>query len=235
MTSITRRAIGVFILLVMMGSAVKAQQQHTDSLMKKLTALRDDYVNKIKALGYTPSLPPPEIVIDNPRSFGNYDEKNVLHTSDWNTLPPEVHDIFGNFAKNIGNGMTAEKFFNLAVYQWIFVHELGHWWRTCQHIEADPYQEEKGANRIASAYWKERDPAFYQLMLGVFQGVIAHHPSPVPAGVSKEQFLKDNYDKLPGGADYSWYQSIMIIEVSKENPFETFKQAIQLAGKPLNK
>jgi hypothetical protein len=65
-------------------------------------------------------------------------------------------------------------------------------------------------------------------MLSVFQGLIDHRPSPVPAGISKEKYLDDNYQNLPGGDAYSWYQSIMIVEVSKEKPFETFKQAIQL-------
>jgi hypothetical protein len=226
-------AVILFTFLTGIRSTVNAQTQE-DSIMRKLNALRDDYIGKIKAIGYKPSLNAPVIVLDNPRSYGNYDDKNnVLHMGDWKTLPAAARVPFIGFAKMIGNGMTAEKFFNLAVHKWIFIHELGHWWRACRKQTALPYDEEKDANRITSSYWKERDPAFYKLMLVVFNGVVAHSPNPVPAGLNKEKYLNDNYQKLPGGAAYSWYQSIMIVEVSKEKPFETFRQAVKHAGKPL--
>ena len=228
-----QKILTALFFIIILSSAVRAQQSK-DSVMARLTALTDDFTGKIKAMGYTPRLKIPEIVLDNPRSFGNYDDdKNILHTCDWQTLPADGCAVFENFAKNIGNGMTGEKFFRVSVYQWIFIHELSHWWRLCRHQTADPYENEKGANRIASAYWNDRDPAFYKFMLSVFQGVVGHSPSPVPAGQAKEKYLDDNYQKLPGGAAYTWYQSIMIVEVSKEKPFETFKQAIERAGKPL--
>jgi hypothetical protein len=114
-------------------------------------------------------------------------------------LPPEQRAVFEGFAHQQGNGMTGERFFQLAVYQWIFVHELSHWWRACQHVTAEPYENEKATNRLASAYWRERDPEFYQFMLSVFKGLLAHSPSPVPPGQAKEKYLNDNYQKLPGG------------------------------------
>jgi hypothetical protein len=229
-----KKAFKALLMLIMISTAAVQAQQSKDSVLTRLTALRDDYVDKIKAMGYKPSLKLPPIVLDNPRSFGNYDDSlNIIHTCYWPTLPPEQRAIFENFAQHSGNSMTGEKFFQLAVYQWIFIHELSHWWQACQNFKSDPYETEKGANRIASAYWNERDPEFYKFMLSVFQGVLDHYKSPVPAGISKEKYLDDNYQKLPGGQDYSWYQSIMIVEVSKEKPFETFKEAIKLAGKPL--
>jgi len=228
--NISRKAAVFFLFSIAFSTVVYAQ----DSVMTKLVALQADYVGKIKAMGYMPSLKVPEILLDNPRSFGNYDDSlNVVHTGDWQTSPPEIQKMFGNFAASTGSGMSGEKFFELAVHQWIFIHELSHWWRACQHVTADPYENEKAANRIASAYWNDRDPAFYNFMVKFFQGLVDHMPSPVPAGQPKEKYLNDNYQKLPGGAAYSWYQSVMIIEVNKEKPLETFKQAVALAGKPL--
>jgi hypothetical protein len=211
-------------------------QTNQDAVLKKLNTLRDDYVARIKAAGFTPRLSPPKIILDNPRSFGKFDdEANVLHTCDWHTLPQPGKDYFNGFAAQLGQGLTGEKFFDLAVHQWIFIHELGHWWRACQQVTAPPYQNEKAANRLDAAYWSEKSPEFYRFMLLVFQSVVNHGPSPVPAGRDKEKYLNDNYDKLPGGAAYSWYQSIMIIEVSKEKPFETFRESVKLAGKPLTR
>lgn len=219
-------------LIIVLHSSLSAQT-HQDSILTNLTQLRDDYINKIKAAGYKPSLSPPQIVLDNPPSFGNYDEHNIIHMSDWSLLPAEHKAAFQQGADRLGNGMTGEQYFNMAVYKWIFIHELSHWWRSCQKQTAKPYDEEKDANRLASAYWNERDNGFYQLILAVFQNVLDHYPNPVPAGQPKEQYFNDNYNNLPGGAAYSWYQSVMIIEVSKETPHETFNQAVTLAGNPL--
>ena len=223
-----------FVLALILGTLSQSVSAQTseDSVMKRQTALRDDYINKIKGMGFTPSLNVPPIVLDNPRSWGNYnDSANIIRTCDWKTLPEEQRAVFTAFANQSGNGMTGEKFFDLAVYQWIFVHELSHWWRACQHQTAEPYEEEKAANRLASAYWRQYDPAFYRFMLSVFNGVLEHQPSPVPPGQPKEKYLNENYQHLPGGPAYSWYQSIMIVEVSRETPAESFEQAVKSAGK----
>jgi len=231
---LSRAIIGIFFILWVCNYSSVSAQQSKPVLMAQLTALQNDYVNRIKAMGYKPGLKVPPIVLNNPRSFGNYDDStNTLQTCDWNTINPQIQQFFNQIAAKIGGGITGQKFFDVAVHKWIFIHEMSHWWRACQHITADPYENEKAANRLASAYWNERDPAFYHFMVKYFTGVVTDTPSPVPAGISKEQYLKENYNKLPGGHAYTWYQSIMIVEVSKEKPFETFKQAVKLGGKPL--
>ena len=222
------RNLGVLLLLALLNLVGRAQ----DSIVVRQTALRDDYVNKVKALGLTPSLVPPPVVVSNPPSWGNYDDSaNIIETCNWQTLPQEGKAVFENFAVMHGDGMTGERFFQLSVYQWIFVHEVSHWWRKCQHMESSHYEEEKAANRLATAYWRDRDPAFYQFMLSVFKGVLAHRPSPVPAGVSKESYFNEHYNNLPGGPAYSWYQSVMIVEVSEETPALSFAQAVRSGGK----
>jgi len=225
------QALMLIVITLIFDISVSKAQQPTDSVMVKLIALRDDFVDKIKAMGYSPELKAPEIVMDNPRSFGNYDsETNILHTGDWKTLPPQLQGLFNNAAKGVGNGMTGEAYFELSVHQWIIVHELGHWWRACQHQTAAPYANELAANRIATAYWRERDPAFYDFKLKGFQRITDTYPSPVPAGQSREKYLDENYEKLPGASSYTWYQAVMIVEASKEEPKPTFKQAISRAG-----
>lgn len=235
MTHVLKAIVAIIFLATGMITAAFGQNKiPPDTTQQQLQAFRDAFIAKIKTIGYTPSLAAPPIAMDNPRSWGNYDDStNILHTCDWATLPQEQKAVFEHFAQQTGGAMTGKSFFNQAVYKWIFTHELGHWWRKCQHQNTTPYEEEKGANRIAAAYWHEADPAFYTFMVSVFQGMVDHVPSPVPAGQQKEQYLNDNYQNLPGGQSYSWYQSIMNVEVSKEKPFETFKQAIQNAGNPI--
>jgi hypothetical protein len=231
-----QKGLSALCIIFMMVTSVARAQTAKDSALVKLVALRDDYISKINAFGKKPSLKAPGIVLDNPFSFGNYDDKtNILHIGDWGTLPPEGKAYFNNFAAMVGGGMTGEGFFELGVHQWIFVHELSHWWRACEHQTANHYEDEKGANRIATAFWRERDPAFYQLVLGIFKGIVDHSPNPVPAGQTKEHYLEEIYNdpNTLSGPIYSWYQSTMIVEISEEAPVETFKQAIDHAGKPL--
>src|ERR1700685_4626650 len=61
-----------------------------EAVMTRLTALRDSFVNQIKAEGFQPSLPPPKIVLDNPPAYGRYeDDANILHISVWSALKPD--------------------------------------------------------------------------------------------------------------------------------------------------
>ena len=223
--------MSVCVLIIIIFSQTNIHAQSTDTTFEKLITLRDNFINQIKALGFKPTLPAPKIVLDNPRSFGNYDSsENILHTTDWKTLPPEAQEVFMSLAARQGNGETAQDAFEKSTHQWIFIHELGHWWRACEHQKALPYDEEMAANRIATAYWREQDSAFMNFQLGKFQNFIKRFPSPVPAGQSKRNFLNNNYDKLPGGPAYTWFQAEMIVDAYNEQPILTFKEAIKNAG-----
>jgi hypothetical protein len=231
-----RVALCLFLAMFIADPATVMAQRTEDTVMIKMIALRDDFIGKIKSMGFTPSLNAPEIVADNPRSFGNYDDStNILHTGDWGTLPANLQAIFNKAAADIGHGMSGQSFFELGTHQWVFIHELGHWWRACQHRKAAPYEDEMAANRIATAYWRERDSAFLSFMVKRFQHRVEITPSPVPDAQSKEKYLNDNYDKLPGASAYTWYQAIMIIEANKERPLVTFKNAIEREGEAPNK
>src|ERR1700753_4299404 len=130
--------ITIICLLILSNVCLQVKaQQNNDSVLVKLTALRDDYTSKIKALGYSFRLKVPEIVMNNPRSFGNYDDStNVIQTSNCKTTPKEIQDFFGQLAAGMGKGISGQEFFELAVHRWIYVHELSHWWRACQNITA---------------------------------------------------------------------------------------------------
>ncbi|MDQ2720661.1 MAG: hypothetical protein M3Z26_13010 [Bacteroidota bacterium] len=221
--------IACLAIIIFFPLGLKAQAN--DTTLQKLITLRDSFINQIKVFSFNPSLPPPKIVLDNPRSFGNYDSaENILHSTDWKTLPPEAKRLFESLASQMGNGETPEDVFEKGTHEWIFIHELGHWWRACQHQKALPYDEEMAANRIATAFWRERDTMLMNFQLNVFKGFIAHIPSPVPAGQSKRDFLNSNYNKLPGGPAYTWFQSEMIVDAYNEKPILSFKQAITDSG-----
>jgi hypothetical protein len=229
MIKIIPKLLTAFLLIGMSSKPVTAQS--TDTTLNNLTSLQNNFVSEIKSFGITPRLAAPKIVIDNPRSFGNYDDSlNVLHTSIWQPQPDEAKDFFNSLAKQLGNGETGEDVFNKAAHQWIFTHEMGHWWRTNNKMDTLPFDEETAANRIAIAYWREHDVKFMTFMMAIFQNVVNTLPSPVPAGQSERDYFNKNYNALPGGAAYSWYQSKMIVNAYNEKPMLTFKQAVTNSG-----
>ncbi len=205
-------------------------QTNSDSLTvkNKLVALRNDFVSKIEAMGYHPRLNSPEIIMDNPPSFGNYnDSSNTIRTSNWNTLSAADKELFNRAGKRYG--YSGEDYFESSAHRWIFIHELGHWWRACQQQVTDPYSSEMAANRIDIAYWRETDTAYSSFSRRRHENYLKLMPNPVPEGQDKQKYLNDNYGKLPIPV-YIWYQASMIVDGYNETPIASFKEAIKLAG-----
>ncbi len=200
------------------------------TVKNNLLALQADFLARIEKTGMHPVLPAPSIIMDNPPSYGNYDDSlNVLRTANWATLSAEEQAPFNRIAGGLGNGITGVGYFEYSVHRWVFIHEMGHWWQACNHQSAESYATEMGANRIATAYWREADPVFSDFMLKRFQGYLKMIPNPVPAGADKEKFLNENYGKLPIPA-YIWFQASMIVDAYAEKPVAGFSEAIRRVG-----
>lgn len=197
--------------------------------MTQLTALRDDFIAQIKAEGFLPSLGAPAIVLDNPHAFGRYDgEKNMLHISEWSGLPADQQARFTRLAQVMGGEKTGEQMFDASIYHWVFIHELAHWWQACQHKSpAERYSVEYGANRIAAAYWRLKDPALMKRTAERMYMVRGALADPVPAGQSKENYFNENFAKLVPTPGYIWFQYSMVLDAQAEKPLPSFKQTLQ--------
>jgi len=197
--------------------------------MGQLITLRDSFVNQVKAEGFQPSLPPPTVVLDNPPSYGNYEgDKNLLHIAAWAALTPEDQARFSRVAAMLGGGQTGEQTFEEGVHHWVFVHELGHWWQACQHKTGENhYSVEYGANRIAAAFWRLKDPTFMERTAKNMATVYAAMPNPIPEGQSPQAYFNDNYEKLGPTPAYRWYQYSMVLKVQAEEPLPSLLQALQ--------
>lgn len=82
------------------------------------------------------------------------------------------------------------------------------------------------ANRIAAAFWREKDPALIRGLDAAFQHVLASGHGPVPPGQSVEEYFNANYDALGLRPDYGWFQARMITDVNAEKPPPTFENAL---------
>jgi hypothetical protein len=199
------------------------------STQAEAAALRDRFVTRLHNAGFTCSLPVPAIVVEDVPSFGQYrPETNVVRTSDWNLLSPQEKAMFVQLAGPGKNEIDAHNLFDVA-HQWIFIHELGHWWQACNGGNAGKshYQVEYGANRISLAYWREVNPQVAETMKAVFQTVVDHAPSPVPPDQSVEGYFNANYETLGPSPKYPWFMSRMNLTAFDEMPVPTFAAAVR--------
>ena len=69
--------------------------QEVAATLAKATAVRDAFVARIHADGFSCPIPVPTILVEDVPSFGQYDDKtNVIRTSDWTLLNPRERAFF---------------------------------------------------------------------------------------------------------------------------------------------
>ena len=203
--------------------------------LAKATAVRDAFVARIHANGFSCPIPVPTILVEDVPSFGQYDDKtNVIRTSDWTLLNPQERAFFLRLAGPGAKDTDVHTIFDKATHGWIFIHELGHWWQACGSVNSNsgPYRVEYGADRISLAYWREVDPSVVDTMMPIFRSVLDHSPNPVPAGENVEAYFNKHYEELGPSPAYPWFQSRMNVAAYEEKPAPTFAQALlSLPGK----
>jgi hypothetical protein len=207
----------------------QTHEKERDATLAKATAVRDAFVARIHANGFSCPIPIPAILVEDVPSFGQYDEKtNVIRTSDWTLLNPRERAFFFQLAGPGAKEAEVRTTFDRGAHGWIFIHELGHWWQACQNVTSNsgPYQVEFGADRISLAYWREVDPSVVDTMMPIFRGVLDHSPNPVPAGEDVEAYFNKHYQELGPGPAYPWFQSRMNVAAYDEKPYPTFIQAL---------
>jgi len=120
--SAERAALLTLCRLFLRTLAVGAAAADTpDRVVKqRLTAVRDQFIRRILAEGYTPSLPAPSILLGPTKSFGNYDDPtNAVHMSTWASLSSDDRNMFQRIARAHGGAETAEQAFENGTYRWV--------------------------------------------------------------------------------------------------------------------
>jgi hypothetical protein len=231
----------IAMLLVMFVSAASIQisaqsassgahDVEVTATLAKATAVRDNFAARIHADGFSCPIPLPTILVEDVPSFGQYDDKtNIIRTSDWTLLNPQERAFFFQLAGPGAKEADVRAMFDKAAHEWIFIHELGHWWQACRNVTTSnigPYQVEYGADRISLAYWREEDPAIVATMMPIFQSVVDHARNPVPVGEGVEAYFNKHYQELGPSPAYPWFQSRMNIAAYEEKPAPTFAQSL---------
>jgi hypothetical protein len=96
------------------------------NVMAQLSTMRDNFISTIKSSGFQPSVPPPTILLDNPPSYGDFEEDtNELHISVWSALTKEQQGRFERLSELLNNGKSAEQTFDESVHSGSSYMNLG--------------------------------------------------------------------------------------------------------------
>jgi len=114
------KIVGPFACILTFVSGGAHATDDASALVSRLTDLRDAFVSQIKAEGFRPRLPPPAIVLDNPPSYGRYEnDENVVHIAAWSALSEEQQARFARLATLLNNGRSPEQAFEDSVHHWV--------------------------------------------------------------------------------------------------------------------
>ena len=197
--------------------------------------MRDAFARRADEEGYR-LCPAPAIELADPPSFGRFDpdSNTVLQAASWSRLAPEQRQRFESLAAHTGGRRSAPAMFEEGTYGWVFVHELAHWWQSCrQATRPRSYGAEAGANRIALAFWRERDPLSRTDARDLPLPAGGDARAPVPAGMPKPQYLDDHFLAIAQGRSYTWYQADMTLELAAEAPPTFVSQGALAAALPV--
>ena len=198
----------------------------------QMASLRDEFVKATVKAGFTCPIAPPTILVVDVPSFGNYDpESNTLKAACMGAVNGRVRGGASIDCSGLGQARceAARAEFETGVHHWVFVHEMGHWWQACRGVVHPDkhYAVEFGANRIAAAYWQERDPQVVAHQRAVFEGLLKRSPRPIEEAQDVESYFDANYEKLGPTPVYIWFQAQMCIAAFDEKPVPTFAQALK--------
>jgi hypothetical protein len=219
---------GGLLLSGMVGCpALGAVPEPDAAVLAQLTQLRDAFLKRIDAEGYKPC-PAPQIELGDPASFGHFvAERNTVLVAAWTHLQPEERKGFEEMAQSMGGDATGRSVFENGTNRWVFVHELAHWWQACRHqTRPQSYAAENGADRIALAFWRERDPRYAVGVVHGYRALLSSMPSPVPEGEAPPQYYDTNYAKVSQGNAATWFQATMIAGLAEEQPAPSLHRAL---------
>ncbi len=228
--------LSVFTMLRVLVAQEAKQEDPTLDALKQLAAQVEAVVHQSNL----PAFAPPQVLLDTQPQISFY-EKHTVHSSRFGKLPAQVQSTFDQWASYTTDQPSGQELFEAMFYRFFFVHELGHWVSiqlirrlpedrkkvVSDNFDRNYWQVEMTANRIAVAWYRERDPEYLAKLVNDFRRIRKKLPSPVSSGQDERQYFNANYATLGDNPTaYGWYQLEMVILASEEPP-RTFEQVMR--------
>ena len=224
---VARAFAGLLIAGSASGAADAAQPPQADAaLIRELGELRDAFVKRIDEEGYR-LCPRPRIELGAVPAGGRYQpQRNLIIITPWSQLSAAQQQGLAGVIPGAGPE-AARAVYESGTYRWVLLQELGHWWQDCRQMaRPQSYAAESGANRMALAFWRERDPRF---AAGIVQGAVEllnAVADPLPAGEGAQEWLDAHFSEALPSSTYAWLQAQMIATLSQESPRPSFHKSL---------
>jgi hypothetical protein len=209
------------------GAAVPPRQPPADAaLIRDLTALRDAFVRRIDEEGYR-LCPRPGIDLGAAPSGGRYlAARNLILITPWSQLSAQQQQGFEG-VPGPATPAGARAAYESGTYRWVFVQQLGHWWQVCRHMAGpETYAAQSGANRMALAFWRERDPRFAAAIVRGATELVNAVPDPLPGGQDAQAWLEAHPGEQLASPAHEWLQARMIATLAQETPQPSFHKSL---------
>jgi hypothetical protein len=197
------------------------------ALLRELGELRDAFVRRIDEEGYR-VCPRPHLELGAGTAAGGYlPERNLIRITPWSQLSAQQQQALADVPGPAGSPRLARAVYESGTYRWVFVQQLGHWWQDCRHTDgARPYLAQSGANRMALAFWRERDPRFAAAIVEGAVRLVSAVPDPLPPGESAQAWLERRPGEVPQSPTYEWLEAQMIATLAQEAPQPSFHKSL---------
>lgn len=168
-------------------------------------------------------------------------KKNGVHQTYWIDVPAGMRKTFDSWAATTSDNQTGEHLYEDLFFRFFFLHEFGHWINeqvvsqrrdakaklARRNFARNKWEDELNANRVAVAWWRERDVQFLDRLVSDVRLILAALPSPVPPGEDdKEYFSRNLWELVKDPNKYGWYQLRMIVIAYEETPGRSYQQTI---------
>jgi len=191
----------------------KDANEISDRFVKDLLRINPKLVLKAKTIVHTT----PYLIFVN----GPVNDKTV-HLPLWSQVIPEQQHFFNEVAGGTDKGKLA---FGLFFNGFYLPHELGHALQDIVKGElVGSYENEYFANEVAMLWWRKtgREKELKQCY-AMAKEIWNKLPNPVPAGISIEDYFRDNYQKAASDPYvYGYMQFKQFIQIYEDHNLPDF-------------
>jgi hypothetical protein len=176
-------------------------------------AIVNAYVNRAKAVGFTPTFTPQVLVQTLPQLTAY--SAGTIYVPDWSEVDQQTRSLFEQWAGYAGGGTTGESLFQSLFNIFFIAHETTHYFQEALNRQGIYFVTEQDANDFAVAFWmvQPNGSSVLNTVKQQITQILARLPRPYPQGADPRDYFNKNYNALvQNPVAYGYYQFTMILD-----------------------